>query len=110
MKKIVLIDGVDTFQTVGAPTMHLGRPNMVEDEVAKRLLSLRCQSGPMFVEFSELDHRRVPIRLVDPTRDFRNAAICAMGRQVIEVSASIAPYLLRMKKDGSQVFESVANE
>ncbi|AMV72222.1 hypothetical protein DBW_1868 [Desulfuromonas sp. DDH964] len=107
MKKIVLIAGVDTYQMVGAPVMHLGFQVEVEDEVAKRLLSVVCPSGPMFLKAEELDHRRVSIRLVDPTKAYRSHSIFAQGKIPISVSASIAPYLLRLSRDGSPIFEVV---
>ncbi|GAB6083825.1 hypothetical protein JCM30471_27390 [Desulfuromonas carbonis] len=107
MKKIVLIDGADTYQHAGAPAIHLGQPIEVEKEIAEHLLSKHCPTGRMFLEFSELDHRMVSIRLVDPTRDYFSPAVCIQGASVARVCGSIAPHLLRLKRDGRPIFEAV---
>lgn len=109
MKRIVLIDGCDTYQCAGAPTMHLGQPVEVTDEIAANLLAQRCATGRIFLESADVDHRQVPIRLVDPRRDYIAPGVTAQGRNVAMVCASIAPYLLRLQRDGGPVFEAAGD-
>ena len=102
--KIVLVDGVDTYQAPGIQTIHLGVPLDVPDEIGAHLLTQRCQTGPMFLPAQEMDRGRVLIRLTESSRSYRSALVFAEGCTPVEVPASVAPYLLRLRREGRPVF------
>lgn len=106
--KIVLIDGVETYQCMGVPSIFLGVPVEVPEEIAEHLLGQRCPTGPMFIPSKDFAPQRVRIRLVDWQRTYRTPEAYADGPRPVEVSASIAPYLLRLRRDGAALFEEVS--
>lgn len=107
MKRVVLIDGVETYQCAGL-TLHLGRETEVPDDVANHLLQQRCPTGPQFALAENCDRRLVQLRLTAANLTYRSAAIFAEGSQPVGVMAAVAPFLLRLKRrDGEPLFEQV---
>jgi hypothetical protein len=104
--KIVLVDGVETYTVAGhGGPIHLGHPVEVDEELAHHLLGQRCGQGrKMFVECSEMDNRRVALKLTDPSQTYYAGVVFAQNAAPIEVAASLVPFLLSLRREGVPVF------